>query len=592
MGYFRRCIASPGLLRALVSVAGLEGPSAMNTRPLWLAIAGILSVASVVRAEPRKAIVLPVTRADERLAEALEAAHSVDLALEAMGIRLRPMDEVSSAFERAHSREPNGWSQTDVDHLAAAANQALHAIVAGNYGEAMAMAREARERADGALEALNRKRQWSMQAFETCALEARTFHEDGDRQGANDAAFRCLVLYPGFTPSKKVHPLELREIFSAMAEQIQRQHNRPLQVESTPPGCAVLLNGRLLGTTPYRQNYLSAYQPRVQVECAGHEGRGRVHTIAPGTQPAVLNVDTEFEAALHTDAGSLRLVYPQYDAPLSRAHVLATVQAVGGKRAITLSTPSDRRYVLTLVGVMEGRTVSHEGTLDVATAQTLVERLLAKPAATETDDIARRAAAPKPIVPVYVPPAPEREPPPERSGAKLVAASGVSVGAGIAVTGWSLYHEERRAARNYELMSPTDSGYLEWQHNWMTSRRWTYGAAGTGSALMTLGGSFIGPILGDRMPRWVRPVVLSIGGALGVSGVALMAAGARCPESLGSNACVGNALRIDTGAVLLLDALPFLLSPAAWWLHERQLRAFPSVEVTGQATALYLQGKF
>lgn len=554
------------------------------------AIAAILlalatSRAAAETAPPGSFLVVPVTKQDERLVPTMEAAYRLDALLAARGLPHVPLASASADFEARHSKEPASWTQTDIDLLAAAARSALEAIVSGNYQEALTRTQEARQRADGALEVINRQLKWSRQAFDTCALEVRGRFEDGDREGALQTATRCKTFFPGFEPDATVHPRPIRELFAQASREISRTQTRALVVESTPPGCTVFLNGRALGTTPYRQAELAAFQPRLQVECAQNEGHGRVHLVPAGTSVTTIHVDTIYERAVHSDGDVLRLVYSEADDPRAREHALTTAGVLGATAALAVSSPRPGRLRLTRYAPNRG------GSVELApdfTEEQLGDALQTLLTATDTEPntIASDAATP--------PTAPTTQHTSPRRDRLMLAASGVALAAGAAtaVAGWVAFQDRRDDGLAFRSTLPSDPAYLPRQGTWQDERASLYylqaAAAGVGIA----GGALLNKALPAAMQkRWVRLTEAGTGAALFALGAALAATGERCADDVADvRTCVLGQHRLDRGGFVMLNAAPLLITPALSWVFDQRASELQiSASASARSAALFLR---
>jgi PEGA domain len=506
-------------------------------------------------------LVVPVTKQDERLVPTMEAAYRLDALLAARGVQHVPLASASADFESRHSKEPASWTQTDIDLLAAAARNALEAIVSGNYQEALTRTQEARQRADGALEVINRQLKWSRQAFDTCALEVRGRFEDGDREGALQTATRCKTFFPGFEPDATVHPRPIRDLFAQASREISRTQTRALVVESTPPGCTVFLNGRALGTTPYRQAELAAFQPRLQVECAQNEGHGRVHLVPAGTSVTTIHVDTIFERAVHSDGDVLRLVYSDADDPRTREHALTTAGVLGATAALAVSSPRPGRLRLTRYAHHRGGSVELDSDFTEEqlgdALQTLLTAADPEPTAVENKDTAP-------------PSAPAHQPTLQRHERIYMAASGVAFAAAAAsaVTGWIKFQHRRDDGLAFRSTLPSDPAYLPRQGTWQDERAALYYLHAAAAGLGVVGGTLLNRALPTVMQkRWVRLTAAGSGAVLFALGATLAATGERCDDDVVDvRTCVLAQHRLDRGGFLMLNAMPLLATPALSWV--------------------------
>ncbi|HEY6881591.1 MAG TPA: PEGA domain-containing protein, partial [Polyangiales bacterium] len=115
-------------------------------------------------------------------------------------------------------------------------------------------------------------------------------------------------LVPDVAPSEMYHSTSVIGVWAEADEALRKLHIGRLRVESMPQsGCAVQINGRQLGVTPFALERAPAGEYRVQVEC-DHQA-GRVHLVQLGDEPAELMVDVDFDRALRSEP-RVALVYP------------------------------------------------------------------------------------------------------------------------------------------------------------------------------------------------------------------------------------------------------------------------------------------
>ncbi|MFM2415295.1 MAG: hypothetical protein RL385_18 [Pseudomonadota bacterium] len=551
-----------------------------------------LAAASPALADPDsrfgRVLALPITHDDDRLSELTSVASLVSDALEGLGTATMDRAAAAEAYDAEFSQEPGSWSQHDADRLEADSADTLASIVSGQLPQAKDAAAKTQALLAGAVDAINRNRRWARQAFDACSLEARVRFDERDLNGAAAAAFRCLLWFPGFRADERVHPTTLQAIFGEQQAEIRSLERLPLKVDSAPSGCAVFLNGRQIGVTPYRDSIPMENTPRLQVECEAAPRPGRVRLVSPmrSVRGRSFAVDTALESAIRTDGKALRLSYPNPDQADQRGHATQLGFRSRTGRVLTISSPSYQRYILTLYARGGGVSVTHQGPLDPKTARALVEQLL-HPPTTSTEHRHGVAQSALPGTP--------RSSRPGEVYAMTASLSGLALGFGSFCGGWALYASELKSGRSFRnTLVPGTLIYLDEEEQWRYDRRATYSFMATGSVMLTVGGSLAQYLSPSELPGWLTGVSLAVGGGLATGGVVAMLRGGLCPDkaNFDRRACVPEMLRLDTGAALLMSALPFLAAPGVWWLRKRNLNLTPQVSAQRGAVSVQFRGNF
>jgi hypothetical protein len=130
-----------------------------------------------------------------------------------------------------------------------------------------------------------------------------------------------------------------------------------LSVESAPETqCAVYINGRHLGTTPFELDRAAAGEYRVQVECS--TARGRVHVVELGTEPTRLVVDTQLDTAIRSEP---RLLLSYRDERSERAQIVTHGQLIAKTVAVddaVMVGLSGTRVQMLRVSASQGRVIA------------------------------------------------------------------------------------------------------------------------------------------------------------------------------------------------------------------------------------------
>ncbi len=240
-------------------------------------------------------------------------------------VTILPREAAAQLVAERHSSEPSSASQDEFDLLARESEEALEHVAFGRRRRARAAVERILDRARGALEALNREARSARQVLNSCLYLVRALVDADDRTAALAQSLECARLVPDMQPSASDHPPHVRELFAQAIQQLSAGPHGALLVRSEPSGCAVYVNGRRLGQTPFERADLPTGAYSVQVEC--DSGRpGRVHRIMLSAEARELVIDTSFDRALRTTAGEVRLDYPDPETEVRRR--LADVRRV------------------------------------------------------------------------------------------------------------------------------------------------------------------------------------------------------------------------------------------------------------------------
>jgi hypothetical protein len=268
---------------------------------------------------------------------ARKAAQQLTRSLDAQGRSVLSHGEARRAFEQRGSAPPIQSTASDVDALARDAQQALYHVASGLYSRAQQDVARAMSRARSALESLNRESRAARHLLDACMYLVRGHLERRDRVQARRQALECRRLVPDIQPDSTMHPPDVIGVLAEAEAELLDRDPSSLRIESVPMGCAVLVNGRNLGTTPKELPRLPPGEYRVQVEC--HDGEpGRVHRAMLSNNRVVIRVDTRFDRAVQT-AFDLSLRYTdQEEEQRHRIHDgLEAARAVGASDLVLVA---------------------------------------------------------------------------------------------------------------------------------------------------------------------------------------------------------------------------------------------------------------
>jgi hypothetical protein len=422
--------------------------------------------------------------------------------------------------------------------------------------------------------------------FQACVLAGGLLLKAKTNE-AHEQLRSCARIYPGRTP--KAAP-EVVSAFAAASAEVASEPHGSLDVEGGP-GCSVRLNGAELGPAPLHVEAVRVGTARIQMECAGTQGRIHAVGIEPGTNR--VRIDPEFESALST-ANGLALTYAD-DAARERsmsrhgqllgelldAHIVLLVAMGPRTRVLSLQPRAE-------LGTLAGDHIPAEIVHALAATMGPVTPPQPPAAATSTQ------SAPEPVLgenpPVAAPPSSDlftRVPAlRDESGTSTaqVIAGGVllAAGAGSLVTAWAFYAQraEARADSTWSLSYAARDDYRS------AGRAAMWFAAG-GGVLLSAAEYLLLP-----RERGVPTYAWAWGGAgvlLAGSGLALMLAESDC--TLPSQHCRGFASDVAFGQLLMLHSIPLLTVPLNYALHE-WFRPTRRIELGLRGTQLSLSYRF
>jgi len=131
--------------------------------------------------------------------------------------------------------------------------------------------------------AIGRNETSARAAHDLCLYLVRAHLAERGQRAARDQVAVCMRLVPQMEPSERQHPPDVRQLYDEVLQGVVgNRAGGVLTIEggpSDPAGCAIRLNGRLVGHTPSVQLALPAGDYAVQAEC--REGRpGRVQHVS------------------------------------------------------------------------------------------------------------------------------------------------------------------------------------------------------------------------------------------------------------------------------------------------------------------------
>lgn len=551
------------------------------------------------RAQASDYVVVPVTRTDEHLPALVRLSESVDAELETRGLSHLRFASTRGVFENRHSRDPIPASQEDIDLLVTAANNALSAVTNADWKTALDQLGLAMAKGAKALESTNRNYKTAQHLFHACLLAVQGLVENGNEVEARRQAIECRVRSPGMElpPDSRDYPPYVREYLIEAREALAQARTAPLLVSSEPSDCSVFVNGRRLGTTPYRQENPARRPQLIQVEC-GEGNPGRVHTITPGDETPPLVVNTVFESSIATDGGILRLRYNELDDPHTRSHVRILLQALDARQAIVLSRPHPDRLALTrhsAKGAVATAFVRESFTsAELSDALTVLLREELSPTDSEGPALAVSNQTDLPVPGPRETVGAESRAESSLRWTRTAAGVGAAAATGALVASWWLFAQRKDDGAVYRSTLPSDDAYVANGQTWVDGRKMPYFLGAAGSTALAASAATLAFSFGDeRYAWWVYASTAALGVGLAGWGAVDLAQGGACDADTTTDRrfCVLDQEQRDRGALLMLNAVPLLFVPTVHALFSSPRKGpvislVPTVERSSAALTL------
>lgn len=592
----------------------------MISRPHIASIAVVIltTMAAPARAQrPERWVLLPtVTEGQTMPSEDLLS----DLGSEvrARGAYAVAFDEARALFETHGSAAPVPASASDLEVVAKEAKQALWNVATGRNERARKAVSVVLERAEQALESLNRETNAARNVLNACLYLVRAMTESGNNESARSHVLECRRLVPDIEPDPHDHPPEVIRLVRKAEMKLATAGTGTLRVQSQPNGCHLYVNGRRLGKTPFTLRKLPPGEYRLQAECEPDQP-ARVHRVILAAEPTVVAIDTRFDAVVRTD-GDLRLVYSSPDAARRhRFHDAMKVARATRSQTAILMTPepdegalrldrldvADQEVVASVrIGFHDGEAPKREIAMAVEALQQAQSQNLtsAEPTPMEPwEPPSRSEATPEAKAPVPrqppTRPSPDRDSPSDNRSSRAHQTLGWGLfGAGVAAlaTSWGLYAWTRSRGADFSVAFPNDLDYLDRQTRFDRARRTTGAVAGLAGVAATAGLPMALPAH-DGVPWW--------GWASGAVGTGLFAWGlvpfvADDMRPFFDRTCVDASCTREAptrllGAMLWMHAAPLLAVPLTYLLRPAVGdEAAVSVDLGPDRAALTVGGTF
>ena len=529
-------------------------------------------------AQPQRITLIPAT-VGESIQEVSALEGPIAAALRAHSVEVIALDEARALFEARHSAEAERLSDSDIDIVADEARAALLHVATGRTARARSSIAEVLQRAERALEYLNRTNDSARHVLNACLYLVRAMAESGNRESALAKVAECRRLVPDIAPDSHDHPPTVISLYREAGENITARPTGSLTVKSTPSGCDAFINGRRLGTTPYEVKELPAGEYRVQAECGARSGR--VHRVLLAAQATTVTVDADFDRSVRSAKG-LGLVYPTADEAevLRLKHGAEIGRILGSSHALLITPEPDLDTVrLDLIRAKPASVVASARLPEPAELRAQPNLILdAVDALLRGDSLAftdARAVALPPWKPRLAPPHPEQttvassppaaQPnaaPARRRGWREPLALGLLTGTGLILAGTAigLHIETSRRADAFRDMAPEAPDFLPLQADFDRGRLGTVLTHSAASAVLLSSLPFwhhYGTSQGRTRPGTVHWTLGGVGVAALATGVYFVAKGPECLDSR----CTRREPDRLIGAALVLHALPLIGVP-------------------------------
>ncbi|MFW2388828.1 MAG: PEGA domain-containing protein [Polyangiales bacterium] len=532
------------------------------------------------------------------------AAEALRQELVARGSSVWRADRASERFEVIGSSPAPTVSQSDIDLWVERSRAAVRYLARADYKAARRELKAAQRLANRAAAELNREAARAQQVLDTCLFMVRAYVETKNVAEGRKQARECRRLVPRVEPSAFRHTPEVRELLADVDREMATEAPGTLEVQSTPPGCLVRINGVEFGRTPLAGVELPVGTYRIQVECEPDE-RGRIHRVGVASGPNLFKLDSALDHAVSTRP-VLHLDYPSPSAwPKRMSHAAEVAAVLGSPGVLVLSdagagsvrvdlradehepasawvtarggtpTPEDVRRVLD--ALFEGRSVDFSGPHPIARSS------WSEGAAT----VAATAAALSVAEPDAGPTSKRGIPRPRDqrvAGWSLFGLGVASIGASIALHVW------RGELGEQLIASPAN---LNVAQQWNNARIGVWATAAFGGAATSAAMPLVLPNR-ERTPWWGW----TLGAAgLGLTGYAIYegVTMTSCPEpyiadQAAVRSCVARGQEAGRIALALAGAAPLLTVPLVYLF--RPMRVEPSVSATRDGAVVRIRRVF
>ncbi|MBX3245684.1 MAG: hypothetical protein KF901_00735 [Myxococcales bacterium] len=482
----------------------------------------------------------------------VERMRAAEQALEAEGVDIVPGTEAASRAESSLSLPFWIADESLKRDLGVATEAVLTAVARGEDQRAIDQGLPVLERLENQLAALGRDERAGEDVANLCLYVVRAFLQKRDPGAARRQALTCLRLAPGFTPTPRLHPPEVR----ALLEEIGPTELGVLAVQVMSSGgdgseCTIRMQGRVTGRGPRVRRTVPPGRYEVQVECADRPGRVHVVRVS-GESPARLDVDVQLDSALRTDGG-VALVYEDESALSARAetHLRRMAAWVGATRLLVHAQGAWTAWQVDGAGLTRIESFSAPEASSAALARRVAELVRGRGAGEGVGD-GGEVTGPGGRNAVV-------------GGTGRVWIAGLLVSAaGLAVHSVGWVYRSRMLDKELEFRDATFSeGFLSIAEEIESNRRTSVGFAAAGGAVLTLGWGFLMP----KRPGvpWWSWILGAVGAGITAWGVIETTRSGECIGPRGmSDECFAQSGPWVRGPLLLGYGVPLLMTPLVY----------------------------
>ena len=486
----------------------------------------------------------------------------------------------ATSLEARHSSAPPQLDEKEMSRALKLVRDVTDEVRAGNRGDRVGrkLLRELEKLEAPLQDYLQRDEKRAELLFQACVLAGGLLLQD-EPEEAQELLRVCARTYPGRTPQAAP---KVRQAYEKAAAAVAAEPHGSLEVTAAE-GCAVRLNGALVGTTPLHLKAARVGTARIQLECGAAAGRVHAIPIEPSSHQR-LDLDAQFEQALRTEQG-LSLAYSdasQRERAMTR-HGELLAKILNARVVLLIPIGDDRVRALSLqpraeFGSFSTKQVSAESLRPLRTAMGPAQPSPALSPATISPAEDEEPALPTPPRPP--PPRPSSNSDAMSTGQVITGGALIALGVSSLATAWIFY------ANRVDTRLTTTGSFAE---------RDAYRSSGSAALWFAAGGG----VLLSAAEYLLLPNELSIptsawiwggGGALLVAtGVGLMLTNSQC--SAPNPACRGLTTDVTFGALVALHALPLLAVPFNYAL-QNWLRPKRRIELGLQGTHATLTYRF
>jgi len=580
---------SPG---AIVNTVGTTG---FHPIASWLAVACLFAALLLAGERPARAqpygevVVVPVEVGD--VDQGLSTATTtVESGLIDENVTLISQHDARDRFV-ARSRPAQTPTVSDVEALARAAHEALEHVAYGRTTAARKSVQQVIALAERTLESLNRETATARNVLNACLSLVRGSLQEHKREAALVQAMQCRRLVPDLSPSEATHPANVVGVLAEADNLLRRMRLGSLHVSSFPDErCSVYVNGRHLGTTPFKLDRAATGEYRVQVECGTLAGR--VHVVQLGDAPVRLLVDTAFDRVVESARRlALRYATQQEGRELAVTHASELGAQIGANDVVLVAHEAEM-LVLSRIEVEQKRLIaratvpwsarSNQAALQPAIIELAEGRLAADketpvaqgPASPTTAQDPAQVAESKEPASADEPPASSEpgdaetsvtatSPARRKRALRIAGASTFSLGLVSIVIGAVLETSHSQEGRALASITDDSVDYAPHVVSWRESRMPPFAFAISGAALATVGAGLLAA--GNlEVPVWLSAASTAVGIGLLSWGAVYLAQSGPCSDQLtDQRKCAVSRDQGERGAILMISAVPFVVLPAA-----------------------------